>query len=381
MSLLIALLVFAYARPIPQAAATGLVPTLPAAAAVSLPWPAYGQSAIGAVGHGVLASSGSQKSAPMASTAKVITALVVLKQKPLQPGSQGPAISLTDADAALYEKYYALGGSVTQVAVGSQISQYQALQALLLPSANNIADTLAVWAFGSVDNYLKSSNQYVQAQGLTDTKIADATGFSDQTISTANNLVKVGELALNNPVIADIVNQPEATIPVAGLIRNVNRQLNQDGIVGIKTGNTEGAGGCYLVASKRVVSGHQITTIGAVMGAPNLTTAMVDSRALLRASDTGFEEVVVVQKGQSLGEYTVAWGGKVTAHAKENISVFRWKGSKTKFTTSLNPQETPIKKGSQVGTVEVSSGNQKQQVAAVLAQDINAPALRWRIFR
>lgn len=379
--MLIALLAFAYIRPLPQLKPTSTINAAKPGTPINISWPNYGQSAIGAVGYGVLATSNSQKAVPMASTAKLITALVILQEKPLQPGEQGPLITLTRADVDLYEKYYRLGGSVTMVAAGGQLSEYQALQALLLPSSNNIADSLAIWAFGSVDNYLKTANQFARTHGLKGTKLADATGFSEQTLSTASNLVSIGEKALASPIIAEIVNQPQATIPTAGVIRNVNRQLGQDGIIGIKTGSTESAGGCYVVASKRIVAGRVVTTIGAIMGAPDLAAAMADSRRLLDSSDAGFEMVEALRKGQRVGEYSVPWGGKVEAVAKDNVSALVWKGSKINLGVRLEPKHAPIKKSSAIGVIELRSGRQKMESPAIITQDIAEPTLRWRFLR
>src|SRR5207245_1841316 len=117
-------------------------------------WPAYGQAGIGAAGYGLLSVAGAQTAAPIASVAKVMTALAVLSQKPLELNQQGPTITITEEDVASYENYVTQGGSVVRVDSGEQISEYQALQAMLIPSANNMAFTLSRWAFGSTDNYL-----------------------------------------------------------------------------------------------------------------------------------------------------------------------------------------------------------------------------------
>jgi D-alanyl-D-alanine carboxypeptidase len=134
-----------YLRPLPTLQPVINIKNPTASNPTALPWPPYGQSAIGAEGFGVLASSGEQKPAPIASVAKVMTAYSVLKQKPLKPGQQGPIISISDQDVLTYNDYYSKGGSVAKVVPGEKISEYQALQALMLPSANNFADTLAIW--------------------------------------------------------------------------------------------------------------------------------------------------------------------------------------------------------------------------------------------
>jgi D-alanyl-D-alanine carboxypeptidase (penicillin-binding protein 5/6) len=187
-----------------------------------------------------------------------MTAYSVLKQKPLKPGQQGPIISISDQDVLTYNDYYSKGGSVAKVVPGEKISEYQALQALMLPSANNFADTLAIWAFGSMDKYILYANNQAKTLGLKDTHISDASGFSPQTLSSARDLVLLGQAAIKDPALAEIANQQQANVPEAGTVHNVNWLLGTDNVNGIKTGNTEEAMGCFLFSSVRNVNGQKI---------------------------------------------------------------------------------------------------------------------------
>jgi D-alanyl-D-alanine carboxypeptidase (penicillin-binding protein 5/6) len=126
-----------------------------------LSWPTSGQSAVGILNSKVLDTHGIQTPVPTASTAKLITALMVLKAKPLSVGQQGPTITLGPSDLAIYNAYVAEQGSVVQVQSGEQISEYQMLEAMLLPSANNMADSLAIWAYGTLANYSEAANNYI----------------------------------------------------------------------------------------------------------------------------------------------------------------------------------------------------------------------------
>jgi D-alanyl-D-alanine carboxypeptidase (penicillin-binding protein 5/6) len=100
---------------------------------------------------------------------------------------------------------------VVKVAAGEQISEYQALQAMLLPSANNMADSLARWAFGSPADYVTYANGIIKKMGLSHTVVGNTNGFDDTTTSTADDLVMIGLQAMRNPVIADIVSQSTAS--------------------------------------------------------------------------------------------------------------------------------------------------------------------------
>lgn len=347
--------------------------------AADLVWPAYGQSALGAKNYGILGIKGSQSPVPMASTAKVVTALAVLKKKPLKPGEQGPLITITNDDVSIYNSYLAQGGSVIPVSVGQRISEYQALEALLLPSANNIADTLVSWAFGSIGAYATYANEQVKSLGAVNTKITEASGFSAKTLSTAQDLVNIGLASMDEPVISEIVKKSEASFGSVGTIKNTNWLLNSDGVIGIKTGNTDQAGGCFLFASKRTVAGQNIILVGAILGAPDLTAAMRDSRSLILSSDSGFNEVTVVKKDQVVGVYKTPWGNNSNIAAKDELKILTWSNSKISLKSSFKPAQIPAVNNSEVGNIRAETTGQQKTAAAILQQPIVSPPWTWRL--
>lgn len=377
---LIGLASYLYLRPLPIAAPSYQAMDPVISSGVSLPWPPYGQSAIGAPGYGVLATAGSQTPAPIASVAKVVTALAVLKQKPLSVGEKGPIITIDKTDLDYYSYYYSNDGSVAKVSIGEQLTEYEALQALLLPSANNIADSLARWAFGSVENYVTYANAMAKDLGLTQTVVDGASGFTSATKSTAADLVELGIEAVNNPIIAEIVNQQTATIPVTGLVHNVNWLLGVDGVNGIKTGNTTEAGGCFLFSAKRVVAGQDMVIVGAIIGAPDLNKAISDARPILTASDSGFEKIKVVTKGQVAGSYKAPWGASTNAVATRDISILAWKGQKIEPSVVLSSLGLTKKAGTNVGEIKVKYNNSEYSSPVILENKIANPSLAWRLF-
>jgi D-alanyl-D-alanine carboxypeptidase (penicillin-binding protein 5/6) len=369
-----------YLRPLPKIEPTLAVSSIPPSPAVALPWPAYGQAAIGTEDFGVLETHGAQKPAPIASVAKVMTAYAVLKNKPITKGQQGPLITITDQDVLTYNDYYSKGGSVARVTAGEKITEYQAIQAMMLPSANNFADLLANWAFGSLDKYIFYANQQAKLLGLKDTHISDASGFSPQTLSSARDLVVLGEAAVKLPVLKEIVSQQQVNLPEAGAVRNVNWLLGTDNVNGIKTGDTEAAGGCYLFSSQRKVAGQDITVIGAVMSAPDLNTAINDSRPLIASSDRAFKTVEAIQSGQVMGYYKIPWGGQVPTIAKNDANVLTWQNQKVNIAAHLNPIAAPETKGTIVGSVTAKSSQQSAAAQAILSQEIKKPSWNWRVF-
>lgn len=352
-----------------------------AASPVSLPWPEYGESAIGAAGYGVLASHGDQKPLPTASIAKVITALVVLRQRPLHPGQQGPTITLTQADVDSYREFVAKDGSVVGVALGEQISEYQALQALLLPSANNMAETLARWAFGSIDAFNAYANEYAKELGLTSVHMTDPSGYDNDTVASARDLTVMGNLAMLNPVFAEIVAQASATIPVEGTIYNYNAMLGKGDNVGIKTGNNDGDRGAFLFAVKKQVGNSNVIIVGTIMGGPDLPTVLRDSGPLGNAAAQNFKQTTFVRAGQIIGSYQTPDQGTVTAVAAQDVQFTTWNGHGFATTAHLNPLSGATKTSKAVGTITVTdtTNNISTTAPVVLSRPINTPNWRWRL--
>jgi D-alanyl-D-alanine carboxypeptidase (penicillin-binding protein 5/6) len=306
--------------------------------------------------------------------------LAVLKQKPLLKGEQGPTITITAEDIAIYQKYAAVNGSLVPVEVGERLTQYQALQAMLLPSANNMADLLARWAFGSEADYVNFANSFVKSLGLKNTTVADASGFSPKTTSTAHDLMLLGENIMDNPVLAEIVGQAKATIPVAGEITNSNLLLGYQDIVGIKTGNTDEAGSCYLFAAKhQVAPGHVVTIIGITMGATDRVTALDESLKLLQSSYKNFVLTKAVNKGQVVGSYQAPWGGTVSAMAAEDVVGINWKSQAPKIVSDLRPiNSTATHVEGDVGAI---FGRRKISTPLVLDSTLPPADIKWRAKR
>src|SRR5262245_18865169 len=236
-------------------------------------WPAHGQAAYLLAGQDRIHAGPNQHPAPIASVAKVMTAFVILSDHPLRPGEDGPTITLTEADVADMYRREQRGESIVPVAAGERLTERQALEALLLPSANNIATVLARWDAGSVERFVARMNATARSLGMTHTRYTDPSGYDDATVSTATDQVRIVERAMRLPVFARIVATPSATLPVAGTVHNTNRLLGQNGFVGVKTGSDDAAGGCFAFRAVGRIDGKQTTITGVVLGQPDLAAA------------------------------------------------------------------------------------------------------------
>jgi len=230
-------------------------------------WPADGQAAV-RIGQSQIQAGPNQHAAPIASVAKVMTAYLVLRDHPLRLGDDGPTITLSDADVADTDRRRRQQESVVSIAAGEQLTERQALQALLLPSANNIAAALARWDAGSLDRFVARMNATARSLGMTHTRYTDPSGYDDATVSTAADQVRLVDRAMRLPVFAHIVAEPSATLPVAGTVHNTNTLLGRDGFVGVKTGSTAAAGGCFAFRAIRWIDGKRTTITGVVLGQP-----------------------------------------------------------------------------------------------------------------
>ena len=141
----------------------------------AIPWPAHGQARVEVAGVGLIGRSGGNPAVPIASVTKVMTAYTVLRDHPLAIGQNGPLIVVSRAEAKAYPGYVRRGESRVKVKAGERITERQALQALLLPSANNMAAILARWDAGSVPAFVRKMNANAAALGMVSTHYADAT--------------------------------------------------------------------------------------------------------------------------------------------------------------------------------------------------------------
>ena len=380
---LAALLAVNYLRPVPAVSATQTLPaSLTRGTAPVLPWPDRGQGAVGAEDAGVLAASPGAKPQPIASVAKVMTALVVLEAKPLQRGETGPSLAITPAEVAEYEQARANEESVIEVRDGEQLTEYEALQALLLPSANNIASLLARWSLGSLDAFVGRMNARAKELGLTQTKFADASGVSPQTVSVPADLVRLGLAAMGNAVVADIVAQPEAMLPVAGRVYNVNEVLGSDGIVGVKTGNVPQVGAVYLAAATHQLSGgRRLLLFAAVQGLPTRKDSTDSARALLAVLRQSLQVQRIVSKDQVVGRYAAPWGANADIVSAADLDLLVLPGTAIRARLAARPLQAPASPGPALGSLRVQAGDRGSEVPVLLGQDLEPATSLWRLTR
>src|SRR5206468_8503063 len=144
-----------------------------------------------------------------------MTAYVILHDHPLSANGSGPDITVEPSEAAEYPSQVADGDSLVAIAAGEMLTERQALEALLLPSADNMAWILARWDAGSQAAFVARMNTTARRLGMTATHYTDPSGLSASTTSTAADQVRLGMAAMREPTLAQIVALRSAVIPVA----------------------------------------------------------------------------------------------------------------------------------------------------------------------
>ena len=351
----------------------------PVTDAPDLAFPAYGATAVGAIGwEGSLAVSGSTEALPIASLSKVVTSLVVLAAHPLAVGEEGPTITTTSADVKLYSSYLARNGKVEPVRSGITLSQHQLLQLTLVASANNYTATLVNWAFGSEEAYVAAARTWLDEHGLTNIFMSDATGMSPDNRATATDLIELAKIALADPLVSQIVATGHISIPGVGEIDNTNDLLGLDGVRGIKTGTLDEAGACLLFAADYVIGTETITVVGVMLGGADHPSLDRDIQALLATAQLGFHQITLVTTGDTIASFTSDWGDTSPVVATADSSVIVWSGTPVSRFVDVRPI-TLAAAGTDVGKVTFTVGARTIEVPIELTKTIDDPGAWWRL--
>jgi serine-type D-Ala-D-Ala carboxypeptidase (penicillin-binding protein 5/6) len=222
-------------------------------------WPRQGQAAL-VLGSARPAASPHEEPVPIASLAKVMTAYLTLTRYPLSGAQDGFTITVSAAQGRAAAQDSAQGQSVA----GEQLTERQLLEALLIPSGNNIAQMLAVQVGGSETRFLAQMNAEARALRMDHTTYTDPSGFFPSTVSTAADQLRLFRQAMRFPVFGQIVSMARVTLPVAGTLTNYN-PLIAEGFAG-KTGSDSAAKGCLAFFTRLTVRGRPLTAVGVVMG-------------------------------------------------------------------------------------------------------------------
>ena len=221
----------------------------------------------------------------MASTTKIMTAMVVIQNTNL------------NSIVEISKKAAGTGGSRLKLNTGDKISVRDLLYGLLLRSGNDAAVALAEYVGGSVEEFAELMNQKAQELHLENTHFVTPHGLDSEThYTTAYELALLADYALKNEVFAQIVGTKTYTITINGYSRaisNTNELLgNLNGVYGVKTGFTNGAGRCLVTSAKR----GDMDLICVILGADTKKDRIRDSVKLLEYVFKNYEKICLDEK-------------------------------------------------------------------------------------
>jgi D-alanyl-D-alanine carboxypeptidase (penicillin-binding protein 5/6) len=353
-------------------------------------FPSVRESAVAVDGLPGTWDSGGQTEVPIASVTKMMTAYIVLRDHPLTTADDGPAITVTAADAATYQSDLANGDSVAAVAAGESLTERQALEGLMLPSADNIAALLAVWDAGSTSAFLTKMNAQARALGMNHTDYTDPSGLAASTVSTAHDQLILVQKAMAIPAFAQIVGLRSAVIPVAGTITNFNYDVGRGGVIGVKTGSDSAARGCWAFAAQRTVGGTQHVVYGVVLGASaggsTATPALVNAAltagvSLADQAPTVIRKVTVLPAGTVVARIWVPWSKTSVAVVTANdITGLEGPGTSASVHVSASAPTSSFTAGQRVGEAWITGlSGASGAVNLVVEAGSGTPSLTWRL--
>lgn len=345
--------------------------------------PAYGaEEAVALQGSGTIASAGPERPSPIASLTKMMSALVILRDHPLRPGESGPDIPITAADVTTYRQELAQSDSVVAVRAGEQLSELQALEGALVPSGDNIIQLLASWDAGSTSAFVGKMNALAHTFGLTHTHYAGPSGVNPATVSTATDQLRLAQLAMANPVFRHIVAMAQVTLPVAGVVYNVNGDLGSDGIDGVKTGWVPQGGGCFVFSAATHVDGAARSIVGAVIGVQGGTpipTALATAKSLVLASKKVLT-TVHIPAGMTVATISAPYARSIRVVTASSVTLTAWKGATIHYVLRARHFASgSIGAGAGAGTLEVDLAGAQRTLPLRTTASMPGPTFTWRL--
>lgn len=352
-----------------------------------LPWPKEGQGYMAAAGLGTVGSFGEQKPIAIGSVAKTMTAYVILKNHPLKKGEEGPMIDVDKTAVEDGAKSSEGESTVDTLKAGGKISEYDALAAIMIPSANNVARLLARWdAGGDQDAFVKKMNDAAKELGMANTTYTDPSGLDATTVSTAEDQVKLGLKVVEMPELVAITKLPEWIDPSKKKWRNYNTLIPGNGALGIKTGSTTKAGGNLLFAAEKQVGKTRQLIVGAVLGqygVPILDTAIAASKQVMLATQKMLVNAPVVKKGDVVGYVDDGLGGHTPVIATADVEAVGWPSLTVNIKLADGDAKIPqtAKAGTEIGMLTVGEGASQVKVPVALKNDLVAPGIGSKLTR
>lgn len=239
---------------------------------------------------------------------------------------------------ALYDYDNATDQSGVRIVLGERLCESTLLRGMLVHSAGDYAQLLAVLTGMRQATFVAVMNQTAKSLGLRETHYVDVTGISTGDTSTAQNQVTMAaDLMTKEPLVQSIVILPQVSLPLAGIVSSFTPYTGEGNVIGVKSGYTSEAGGCDAMAMLDEIGGAAYTTYAVVLGEHTdnpLGTAGSDALALsqsIRAS------IARVRTPTGLEVLWIGSPGDVTTTTTSTTTTTTTTTTSTTTTTTTTP--------------------------------------------
>ena len=294
----------------------------------------------------VLLSHNAETPLPMASTTKVMTALLALENGSL------------DAPVTCSRNAFGVPGTSIYLAEGETLTLREMLYGLMLASGNDAATAIAEHIGGTVEDFCRMMTARAAELGCKNTLFLTPHGLPcDGHYTTAHDLALITREAMTHPEFREIVGTSRATIPWEGrgydrVLNNKNKLLTTyEGATGIKTGYTKKAGRCLVFGAER--NGMRI--IGVVLNCPDWFN---EGARLMDAAFERYEAVTLLHAGDTVGSVPVTHADNtaVDAIVSSALTGVIPKGSMPQTEVDLpDTLDAPVQAGQHIGTARLTA--------------------------
>lgn len=280
----------------------------------------------------------------MASTTKILTAIIIIENMDL---SKNITIS---------KQTTGIEGSSIYLEEGEILSVEDLLYGLMLRSGNDCAETLAIACCGSIDKFSTLMNEKAREIGAKNSNFVNPHGLHDDNhYTTAYDLALISSYAIKNPDFKRIVSTKKTTIPFTTrnckrVLVNKNKMLsNYEGATGIKTGYTKKAGRCLVTSAQR--NGLELVCV-----VLNCYDMWQKSSALLNKSFENYFYKEIINSSEIIDFINSNQNEKVGVYVKNSLFYPLTIEEQNKLKTEINytfNKGVYIKKGSSIGKINI----------------------------
>lgn len=274
----------------------------------------------------------------MASTTKIMTAVIAIENGDL------------DAETKIPNAAIGVEGSSLYLQKGESMTLRDLLYGLMLRSANDAAEAIAITVGGSVDGFAELMNQKAAELGLKNTHFTNPHGLADDAhYTTARELASLTAYALQNETFREICSSKKETLPGDRLVVNHNKMLfTYEGAYGVKTGFTKATGRCLVTAAER----DGVRLVAVTLNAPN---DWKDHSTMLDCGFAAYESVTLAKKGEYACSLPLVGGDadSVNLEIGKDIVVClpKGRGSTVERIELIRPRFAPVYAGDTLGRV------------------------------